>query len=59
MKNQTHGFGEKRDGGGDDEASLKSGFSGETLTAEKKEERRGSLVKRLFQRKGSEDKGKE
>lgn len=50
MKNPTHGFGEKSAG---DETSLKSEFSGETVGGEeKKGERRGSLVKRLFGRKG-------
>ena len=56
MHNPMHGFGEGGKSGGDDETSL----SGETLNGEeKKGERRGSLVKRLFHRKGSEDKGKE
>ena len=56
MQNPTYGFGEKSDG---DDASLKSGWSGETLGAEKKGERRGSLMKRLFHRKEHEDRGKE
>ena len=53
MKLPMHGFGEKGSGG--DDASLKSGLSGKTLTGE----RGGSLVKRLFRRKGSEEKGGE
>lgn len=57
MHNPTYGFGEKAEGS--DDASLKSGLSGDTLSAEKNGGRRGSLVKRLFHRKGSEDKGKE
>ena len=57
MHNPTYGFGDKPDGS--DDASLTSGLSGETLNGEKTGERRGSLMKRLFHRKGSEDKGKE
>lgn len=57
MHNPTHGFGERA--GGRDDASLRSGLSGDTLTAEKSGERRGSLVKRLFHRKGSVNTGKE
>ncbi len=58
MDNPTHDSGDKaRDDGN---ASLKSGLSGETLLGgEMKGERRGSLMKRLFRRKLSEDKGKE
>lgn len=56
MSNPTHGFGE-RVGGGD--LSMKLGLSVETVTGEKRGERRGSPVKKLFRRKGSEDKGKQ
>lgn len=56
MSNSTHGFGE-RVGGGD--LSMKLGLSVETVTREKKGERRGSPVKKLFRRKGSDDKGKQ
>ena len=60
LHNPMHGFGEKVGGGGaggGDEASVKSGLSGETL----REGRRGSLVQRLFRRKerGKEEGGKE
>ena len=58
MQNPTYGFGDKA-GGADDDASLKSGWSGETLGVEKSGERRGSLMKRLFRRKGGEEKGSE
>ena len=58
MQNPTYGFGDRVGGGGDD-ASLKSGWSGETLGAEKSGARKGSLVKRLFRRKGFEGKGGE
>lgn len=54
MNLPTHGFGGK--GTIDDDASLKSGLSGETLMGGK---RGGSLVKRLFRRMGGEDGGKE
>lgn len=54
MNLPTHGFGGK--GTIDDDASLKSGLSGETLMGGK---RGGSLVKRLFRRMGGEDRGKE
>lgn len=56
MQLPMHGFGDK--GSGDD-ASLRSGLSGETLTGEKGGGRRASLVKRLFHRKGGEKGGKE
>ena len=55
MHNPTHGFGgPEKSSGNDDGASL----SGETLNGEgeKGGERRGSFVKRLFHRRGSEDK---
>lgn len=53
MNMPMHGFGERERG---DDASLRSGLSGETLTAEK---RGGSLVKRLFRRKDGGDTEKE
>lgn len=53
MNLPTHGFGGKDSG--DDDALLRSGLSGETLTGGK---RGGSLVKRLFRRMGVEDGGK-
>ena len=57
MHNPTHGFGEGEKSTGrdnDDGASL----SGETLNGEEAKggEQRGSFVKRLFHRRGSEDK---
>lgn len=57
MQLPMHGFGEKR-ADGDDDVSLKSGLSGETLRGEKKGRREGGMVKRLFRRKGGEDGGK-
>lgn len=54
----THGFGQKGSDDDDDASSLKSGLSGETLTGEKRGAWRGSWVKRVFRRKGGEDKGK-
>ena len=59
MQNPTYGFGDKSGGGDDDHASLKSGWSGETLGVESSGERRGSLMKRLFRRNRGEEKGGE
>lgn len=50
-----HGFGEKANG--DDDASLGSGMSGDTLMGEKRERWGGEFVKRLLRRKGGEGGG--
>ncbi len=56
MNSPMHGFGRKGSDGDADGESVKSGLSGETLMGGKKG---GSLVRRLFRRKGREGKGDE